>query len=199
MGSLCPLEKYSSPSAVASTGISLFFYCLGAFGSSWLEHWLCVYFTSCSLTLAPSPSDPIKCSSCAAAFRLIIHRNHFYAAGLWWQGGSGSPDLSPSPVGRAEIPRQLQACVGLLPVEVISEIWQRAWLSDRLLSFFFWGIRISWSDPLSASCVSNQWDCSRAGVLYKPINAHLCCSIYLCFKGLLWKFEKTSLLWQLMY
>lgn len=34
MRSVCPLEKCSSPSTVASTGIFLFFCGLGAFGSS---------------------------------------------------------------------------------------------------------------------------------------------------------------------
>lgn len=111
LGSVCPLEKCSSPSTVVSTGIFLFFF----FSVGWelleVAGWnsgfvFILHLVPCHF--APSPCDPIKCSSGAAALTLIIHR--IVVTGWHWE-----PWLEPQPCGEGRDPSPAQPCVGLLP------------------------------------------------------------------------------------
>lgn len=173
------------------------------FGSFWKQlvgtlTWCLLYILfpdTCSLPIWSHKMQLLCCS-----FQTDNPQEPFLCCWIVVTGWQWEPWLEPQPCGEGRDPSPAPGVCWASPCG--SDFWNLAKsliIRQAFVFFSFGGIRISWSDPLSTSCVSNQWDCSRAGVLYKPINAHLCCSIYLCFKGLLWKFEKTSLLWQLMY
>lgn len=197
MGSVWPLEKCSSPSTVASTGISLFFCCLGAVGSSWLEHWRCIYFTSCSLTLAPSHETQLPCCS----FHTDNPQEPFLCCWIVVTGWQWEPWLEPQPCGEGRDPSPAPGVCWASPCG--SDFWNlvKNLIIRQAFVFFLLGYKDFLKWPLSVPAVY-QISGTAAGLEFCTSQLmHLYVVPFTCvLKASCESLKsKTSLLWQLMH